>query len=93
MRYSLREIDRHDVVETTVATDRDAALEWFTEKLRLMLTFEGNPGSAEYLLDEWPEGLPYMAHAPNPTIPVFVVRAVAAHPHASQGAGCSQTSV
>jgi hypothetical protein len=34
---------RHNVVETTVTTDRDAALEWFSEKLRLMLTFEGDP--------------------------------------------------
>ena len=46
--------------------------------------------AAEYLLDEWPERLPYMAHTPNPTIPIFVVSAVAAHPQASQGAGCSQ---
>ena len=72
MRYSLHEIDGHDVVTTTVAADRDEALEWFSEKLRLMLTFEGDPGSADYLLDEWPEGLPYMAHTPKPTIPVFV---------------------
>jgi hypothetical protein len=28
------------------------------------------------------------AHTPKPTIPVFVVRAMAAHPQASQGAGC-----
>ena len=46
MRYSLHEIDRHDVVATTVAADRDEALEWFSEKLRLMLTFEGDPVSA-----------------------------------------------
>ena len=85
MRYSLHEIDRHDVVAITVAADRDEALEWFSEKLRLMLTFEGDPISADYLLDEWPESLPYMAHTPKPTIPVFVVRAVAAHPQASQG--------
>jgi len=52
MRYSLHEIDGHDVVTTTVAADRDEALEWFSEKLRLMLTFEGEPGSADYLLDE-----------------------------------------
>jgi hypothetical protein len=43
-----------------------------------MLTFEGDPLAAEYLLDEWPESLPYMAHASNPTIPVFVVSAVGA---------------
>jgi hypothetical protein len=92
MRYSLHETDKHRVVATTVAADRDEALEWFSEKLRLMLTFEGDPGSADYLLDEWPEGLPYMAHTPKPTIPVFVVRAMAAHPQASQGAGCGQTS-
>ena len=89
MRYSLHEIDQHHVVATTIAVDRDEALEWFSEKLRLMLTFEGDPVAADYLLDEWPEGL--MAHAANPTIPVFVVRAVAAHPQASQGAGCGQT--
>jgi hypothetical protein len=52
-----------------------------------MLTFEGDPVAAEYLLDEWPESLPPLAHTPNPTIPVFVVSAVAAHPQASQGAG------
>jgi hypothetical protein len=89
MRYSLHEIDKHHVVATTVAADRDEALEWFSEKLRLMLTFEGDPVSAEYLLDEWPEGL--LAHSVNPTIPVFVVRAVAAYPQASQGAGCGQS--
>jgi hypothetical protein len=87
MRYSLHEIDRHDVVAATVAADRDEALEWFSEKLRL-LCFEGDPPSADYLLDEWSESLPYMAHTPKPTIPVFVVRAMAAHPQASQGAGC-----
>jgi hypothetical protein len=92
MRYSLHECDKHHVVATTVAADRDEALEWFSEKLRLMLTFEGDPASADYLLDEWPEGLPYMAHTPKPTIPVYVVSAVAAHPQASQGAGCGQTS-
>ena len=43
MRYSLHEIDKHRVVATTVAADRDEALEWFSEKLRLMLTFEGDP--------------------------------------------------
>ena len=89
MRYSLHEIDKHHVVATTVAADRDEALEWFSEKLRLMLTFEGDPVAADYLLDEWPEGL--LAHSANPTIPVFVVSAVAAHPQASQGAGCGQT--
>src|SRR5438876_6833689 len=68
MRYSLHEIDSHQVVATTVAADRDEALEWFGEKLRLMLTFEGDPAEADYLLDEWPEGL--LAHAANPTIPV-----------------------
>jgi hypothetical protein len=79
MCYSLHEIDRHDVVATTVAADRDdEALEWFSEKLRL--------------IDEWPEGLPDMAHTPKPTTPVFVVRAMAAHPQASRGAGCGQTS-
>ncbi len=39
MRYSLHEIDQHQVVATTIASDRDEALEWFSEKLRLMLTF------------------------------------------------------
>jgi len=92
MRYSLHEIDRHDVVATTVAADRDEALEWFSEKLRLMLTFEGDPAFADYLLDEWPEVLPYMAHTPKPTTPVFVVSAMAAHPQAARGAGCGQTS-
>jgi hypothetical protein len=91
MRYSLYEIDRDDVVATTIAVDRDDALEWFSEKLRLMLTFEGDPASADYLLDEAPERLPKMAHAAKPTIPVFVVRAMAAHPQASRGAGCGQT--
>ena len=89
MRYSLHEIDKHHVVATTVAADRDEALEWFSEKLRLMLTFEGDPVAADYVLDEWPESL--LAHSANPTIPVFVVRAAAAHPQASQGAGCGQT--
>jgi hypothetical protein len=81
MRYSLHEIDAHHIVATTVAADRDEELEWFSEKLRLMLTFEGDPVAAEYLLDEWHESLPYMADIPKPTIPVFVVR-VAAHPQA-----------
>jgi len=89
MRYSLHEIDKHHVLATTIAVDRDEALEWFSEKLRLMLTFEGDPVAADYVLDEWPESL--LAHSANPTIPVFVVRAVAAHPQASQGAGCGQT--
>ena len=88
MRYSLHEIDKHHVVATTVAADCDEALEWFSEKRRLMLTFEGDPVAADYVLDEWPEGP--LAHSANPTIPVFVVRAVAAHPQASQGAGCGQ---
>jgi hypothetical protein len=88
MRYSLHEIDKHEVVAATVAADRDEALAWFSEKLLLMLTFEGDPAEAEYLLDEWPEGL--LAHATNPTIPVFLVSALAAHPQASQGAGCGQ---
>ena len=91
MRYGLHEIDKHQVVATTVAADRDEALESFSEKLRLMLSFEGDPVAAEYLLGEWPESLRYLAHTPKPTIPVFVVRAVAAHPQASQGAGCGQT--
>jgi hypothetical protein len=66
MRYSLHdEIDAHDVVATTVAADRAEALEWFGERLRLMLTFEGDPVAADYLLDEWPEGL--LAHSANPT--------------------------
>ena len=59
------------------------------EKLRMMLTFEGDPSSADYLLDEWPEAL--LAHAANATIPVFVVSAVAAHPQASRGAGAGQS--
>ena len=88
MRYSLHEIDSHEVIATTIAINRDEALEWFSEKLRLMLTFEGDPAEAEYLLDEWPEGL--LAHSANPTIPVFVVSTMAAHPQASQGAGCGQ---
>ena len=88
MRYSLHEIEKHHALATTVAADRDEALECFSEKLRLMLTFEGDPGAADYLLDEWPEGL--LAHTANPTIPVFVVSAVSAHPQASQGAGCGQ---
>ena len=89
MRYSLHEIDNHRVVTTTVAADRDEALEWFSEKLHLMLTFEGEPVAANYLLDEWPEGL--LAHAASPTIPVFVASPVAAQPQASQGAGCGQS--
>jgi hypothetical protein len=91
MRYSLHEIDTHHIVATTVAADRDEALEWFSEKLRLMLTFDGDPVAAEYLLDEWPESLPNMAHSPHPTIPVFIVSAAAAHPQAGQGAGCGQS--
>ena len=57
MRYSLHEIDTHHIVATTVAADRDEALDWFSEKLRLMLTFEGDPLAVEYLLDEWAESL------------------------------------
>jgi hypothetical protein len=91
MRYSLHEIDKRQIVATTAAADRDEALEWFSKKLRLMLTFEGDAADAEYLLDEWPEGL--LARAANPTIPVFVVSAVAAHPQASQGAGCGQSGI
>jgi hypothetical protein len=45
-----------------------------------------DPAEANYLLDEWPEAL--LARTANPTIPVFVVSAIAAHPEASQGAGC-----
>jgi hypothetical protein len=60
-------------------------LEWFSEKLRLLLIFEGDPEAADYLLDEWHEGL--LARTQNPTIPVFVVRAMAACSQASQGAG------
>ena len=66
-----------------------SVFEMFSEKLRLMLTFEGDPVAADYLLDEWPEGL--LAHTPKPSIPVFVVSAIAAQPQASQGAGCGQT--
>src|SRR6478609_4006183 len=65
MRYNLHEIDKHHVVATTVAADRDEALEWFSEKLHLMLTFEGDPVAADYVLDEWPEGP--LAHSANPT--------------------------
>src|SRR5262249_15809217 len=72
MRYSLHEIDKHEVVAATVAADRDEALAWFSEKLLLMLTFEGDPAEAEYLLDEWPEGL--LAHAANePCLPINIV--------------------
>jgi hypothetical protein len=66
-------IDKNEVLATTVAADRDESLECFSEQLRLILTFEGDPADAEYLLDEWPEGL--LARAANPTIPVFVVSA------------------
>ena len=89
MRYSLHEIDNPDVIATTIAADRDEALEWFSEKLRMMLTFEGDPSSADYLLDEWPEAL--LAHAAKPTIPAFVVSAVAAHRQVSRGAGTGQS--
>ena len=84
MRYSLHEIDKHQVVATTVAADRDEALEWFSEKLRLMLTFKGDSVATDSYSA-------YTAHTLKPTIPVFVVRAVAAHAQASQGAGCGQT--
>jgi hypothetical protein len=53
-----------------------------------MLTFEGDPANAVYLLDEWPEGL--LAHTANPSIPVFVVSAIAGHPQASQRAGAGE---
>jgi hypothetical protein len=52
MRYALHETDKHNVIATTIAADRDEALEWFSEKLRLMLTFEGDPVAADFLLDE-----------------------------------------
>jgi hypothetical protein len=52
------------------------------------LSFEGDPVAADYLLDEWPEAL--LAHTANPTIPIFVVSAIATQPQASQGAGCGQ---
>jgi hypothetical protein len=90
MRYSLHEIDKRHVVATTVAADRDEALEWFSERLRLMLTFDGDPAEADYLLDEWPEGL--LAQTANPTIPVFVVSAMAAYPQALRGAGAGQST-
>jgi hypothetical protein len=64
LRYSLHEIDKRQIVATTVAADRDEAS----------------------LLDEWGDGL--LANTANPTIPVFVVSSMAAHPQASQGAGC-----
>jgi hypothetical protein len=32
------------------------------------------------------------AHTPKPTIPIFVVRAVAVYPEASQGAGCGTSA-
>ena len=48
MRYSLHDIDNHHVVAATLAADRDEALEWFSEKLRVMLTFEGDPVAADY---------------------------------------------
>ena len=73
--------DRHAyVAATTVAADQ------------LMLTFEGDPIATDYLLNEWREGLPHMAHTSNPTIPVFVVSAAAAHPQESQAAGLGQGS-
>ena len=89
MRYSLHETDKHRVVATTVAADRDEALEWFSEKLRMMLTFEGDPSSADYLLDEWPEAL----HGTVQSLPFRFSSssAVAAHPQASRGAGAGQT--
>jgi hypothetical protein len=57
-----RSIDEHHVVATTVAADRDEAL-WFSEKLRLMSSFEGDPVAAEFLLGELPENLPYRTWA------------------------------
>jgi hypothetical protein len=57
----------------------------FSEKLRMMLGFEGDPSSADYVLDEWLEAL--LAHAAKPTIPVFVVSAVAAPPRSAVGPG------
>jgi hypothetical protein len=93
MRYSLHEIDTHEVVATTIAADRDEALERFSENLRLLLSFQGDPDAAEYLLEERPERLPSMARTINPTIPVFVVRAVAAHRQASRGVGYGQAGV
>jgi hypothetical protein len=54
MRYSLHKIDNHRVVATTLAADRDEALEWFSEKLRVMLTFEGDPVAADYVLHRKP---------------------------------------
>jgi hypothetical protein len=45
-------LDKDRVVATTVAADRYEALERFSEKLRLILTFEGDAASADYLLDE-----------------------------------------
>ena len=60
-------------------------------KAALNVDLRGDPVAADYLLEEWPESLPYMAHTSNPTIPVFVVSAVAAHPQASRGVRCSQT--
>jgi hypothetical protein len=70
MRYSLHEIDKHHIVATTTAADCDEALEWLS-KLRLMLTFEGDPVTADYLLDEWPEGL---LHTPRRHKALDVVR-------------------
>ena len=89
MHYSLHEVDNQDIVATTTAGDRDEALEWFSEKLHLMLTFEGDPADTNYLLDEWPEGL--LAHAANPIIPIFIVSAIAAHPSASLGEGAGES--
>ena len=65
MRYSLHEIDMHHVVATTVAADRDEALEWFSEKLRLMLTFEGDPLASNISLDEWPESSLHTLQTPQ----------------------------
>ena len=60
-------------------------------KLRVMLTFEGDPVAADDALDEWPDGL--LARTANPTIPIFIVSAVGAHPQASKGAGCGHRSL
>ena len=71
MRYSLHKLDNHDVIATTIAADRDEALEWFSEKLRLMLTFEGDLVAADYVLDEWPEVL--LGHALQIPAPIWYV--------------------
>jgi hypothetical protein len=47
---------------------RDEALESFSEKLPLMLTFEGDSAAADCLLDEWSESRPYMTTPESPPI-------------------------